>query len=51
MTESEKQYFSQLSKEYMSDESDSSDTEVITVHKPPWRSQSKFPLIIIYYAS
>ena len=34
-------YYNQLSKEYMSDESDSSDMESILVHKHPWRSESK----------
>ena len=41
LTENERQYYNQLSKEYMSDESDSSDTENIVVHKHPWRSESK----------
>ena len=41
LTENERQYYNQLSKEYMSDESDSSDTESIVVHKHPWRSESK----------
>ena len=41
LTENERQYYNQLSKEYMSDESDSSDTQSIVVHKHPWRSESK----------
>jgi hypothetical protein len=41
LTENERQYYNQLSKEYMSGESDSSDTESIVVHKHPWRSESK----------
>lgn len=41
LTESEKKYFAKLNKEYMTDESDSSDSEHITVHKHSWRSQSK----------
>ena len=41
LTENERQYYNQLSKEYMSDESDLSDTESIVVHKHPWRSESK----------
>lgn len=45
LTDNEKQYYSMLSKDYMSDESDSSDTESIVVHKHPWRSQSKSKLI------
>lgn len=41
MTDNEKKYYANLNKEFMTDESDSSDSEHITVHKHPWRSQSK----------
>lgn len=33
VTEKEKQYFDQLNKDYMSDESDSADSKEIIVHK------------------
>ena len=42
----EKEY-DQLSKDYMSEESDdSSDSETIVVHKHPWRSESMCMVII-----
>lgn len=41
ITKNEKKYWEQLTKEYMTDESDASDAEMITVHRHPWRSQSQ----------
>ena len=40
MTKNEMKFYEELSREYMTGESDSSDAEVITVHKHPWRSKS-----------
>lgn len=51
MTEKEKQYFDLLSKEYMSDESDSSDSESIVIHKLPWRSQSELDRFLLLQSS
>lgn len=41
LTDSERKYYDQLNKDYMTDESDSPDSQLNTVHKHPWRSQRK----------
>ena len=42
VTQGEMEYYSLLSKVYMSEESDDPDSEGLIIHKPPWRSQSEF---------
>ena len=39
LTENERKHFDKLNKNYMTDESDCSDSTDITVHEHPWRSQ------------
>ena len=47
MTEAERKYFSKLTKDYITDESDSDSSDShITVHKHTWRSQSKLYLLL-----
>ena len=47
MTDKEHQYFDLLSKDFMSEESDSSNMECIVVHKHSWRSESNLKFIIM----
>lgn len=49
VTDNERQFYNMISKEYMSEESDSSDSESIVVHKHQWRSESKSTLYIDLY--
>ena len=38
----EQKKFDKLSMEYMSEESDPDDNVIVSVHRPVWRSSSKF---------
>ena len=45
VTDSEKEFFDMLSKDYMTDESDGSSDEII-LHKHEWRSKSKMHKLV-----